>query len=1357
MFVDKFLFVVHASYTQMPNSSHTFDISVLSRTQHPGSSPAMLPRLTVLLVAAGCGLGAAQRRLRDRTRTSDLGAAASVASPASRTLFEEPQTSASFQSPSFFSELDWTDPTFSDIGSIPEWGFKKTAVPAPAPALMDTEAPVEEVADRRDSIRRYEAAPQRPTRPERGNRRSLIGVRTKASPYRLQPQRAEDRADTGSYKPRPRSRERLRPPAPASRVEQLRPASPGNLRVNSMRVASVQEEVNRAELGDTDHPGDISFGLFGAGDIGGGQDSYEVPAPRVTTYRPASFVPVTTYRPKRFQAALPSSFTSASPELSYDRDSEWGNQRLAPAAAAEERLFHDKRKEGNIRDFVEKIYKKDSPIKPARWNPSPPVVQKPRPIQDNFGSPYFSLDPSDFKEDNRPSRTPPPPAPAKRPSMFLPTLTPPEVQSTPKSILSFDPDFINEKEETIENVFVPTQMSTTDPEPVRVSTSAARDAERRADMAINSKKQLEETPAAAPPQPQSADTSPDSDLASDSDNLRKWRDELYSRNDEDAGQSYSNTGESMTTPKFEINPAFMEGRSRGLTTTPRSVNQKEDQKLNFVPTLPPLDNVLEENAYSKTHIRKQKIVPRTDSVEDDEVVVKDVLKKSDDDIVLKGTKLVSSNGNNFGKTFLGSLKPIDGGKVDYMDLTMTDITKVLPLSKLSSVLKRHGFSASDIFNRNAEALKIVGKAMKSIKLNKKGEDENLHSALPFSTVAPKEREKEIDIVEENDGEDDPYGDLNIEFKEWSPTMKLSEDKGVQRNSNVPQIKMPWPKRPAMTKSYKKKTYPKDPPKEKQLKSSWDDDEINNDVGVSLKDEQQQSQQNKKVTVDNRRVKTPKRYGWTDLDDKEEVQEESGENAITQTENNIEEEIEKEASTMSFKSLVKKISPMSLSEVLSHVGYSLPDIMRGNKKAIKEVLIYHRKKMDPDAFKNVKKETSLKDSKSEVKVNDETESPINMDEVETTSTTTTTTTTTTADETEPVKTAVDIFKNCKACKRLFSNMRSSTTTKSTSSPQFRFGQRTSKDNIERTSPTNIRTLTTKQRKRKPLPDTISERNDAADDITEDETEANTTVFPSLNFTLANLNMSRSDVLDKQDLSVPRIEQIFDPSNHAKKSDIIYGKKEAGDEKAATKRPKVFKNTDPFFNNGGGRVRWSSGAAGGGAPYGGGGGYGGGYGGYGGGGGGSLVTDRRTTKPTKKPTTRIPITYFGLEDELENSNPNLKLSGDYNGVDYDYEYDYTDYYGPVSEVPTGVKSALIASSVVGGLAVSIFLCIFMLCLWKNMKSKLRMSSDFDDNSSGFLSGLMFKKSKKGNKKDQNGYFNKVLPIGEQHYSTTSSEEY
>merc|ERR1711971_1056573 len=173
--------------------------------------------------------------------------------------------------------------------------------------------------------------------------------------------------------------------------------------------------------------------------------------------------------------------------------------------------------------------------------------------------------------------------------------------------------------------------------------------------------------------------------------------------------------------------------------------------------------------------------------------------------------------------------------------------------------------------------------------------------------------------------------------------------------------------------------------------------------------------------------------------------------IIQTKTNIEEEIEKEASTMSFKSLVKKISPMSLSEVLTHVGYSLPDIMRGNKKAIKEVLKYHRKKTDPDAFKNVKKVTKIKDSvpnKSEVEPDDFIPPTSSTD------------TTTTIVETDPVKTAVDIFKNCKACKRLFKNMRSSTTT--TTSPPLRFGQRTSKDNIERTSPTNIRQLTTKQR-------------------------------------------------------------------------------------------------------------------------------------------------------------------------------------------------------------------------------------------------------------------------------------------------------
>lgn len=112
----------------------------------------------------------------------------------------------------------------------------------------------------------------------------------------------------------------------------------------------------------------------------------------------------------------------------------------------------------------------------------------------------------------------------------------------------------------------------------------------------------------------------------------------------------------------------------------------------------------------------------------------------------------------------------------------------------------------------------------------------------------------------------------------------------------------------------------------------------------------------------------------------------------------------------------------------------------------------------------------------------------------------------------------------------------------------------------------------------------------------------------------------------------------------------------------------------------------------------------------------------------------------------------------GVNYDYSYEYEyNEYNPAYEVSSGVKSALIASSVVGGLAVSIFLCIFMLCLWKQMKSKMRMAAEFEDQNkpAGFFPSMFFKKVKRASKKETNGYFNKVP--AEQHYSTTSSEEY
>ena len=1273
-----------------------------------------------------------------------------------------------------------------------------------------------EVASREDNVRRLDAIS------DRANRRSMIGVRQKVNPLRQQS--FEDRFDN-RFKAamRGRTRERIRPSYDEDFKipSQLEQANPVNLRINSMRVASVKDKVNKA-----DHPGDISFGLFGSGDIGGALSPSSSSSPssspslsstssqssspvfstdkiKVTTYRPPNFLPVTTYRPKRFQNLKPNSFTTESEFIPVQSDFEdgprrvneggvrrnfesnidWGNSRIIPPVRKnlyndQKNSFNNQEEKVTVRDFMDNIYKVENPIKPVRW--SPPKQEKMKPVKDSFGSPFFTLDTSDFKGDSIskpeptsftpkvPSMSPMTPTYStsmtpkrpERPLMFLPTMSPPDPSpSTTKSILSFEPEFDikeevkEDKDNFIGNVFVPT-MSTN--EDVRVSTSAARDAERRADMAYNAKKLSEST---EKPDATSADPGP----KSNSDNLRKWREELYN-NPSPNYQDVEVKEEKSTTPKFEIDREFMQGRTRATkpttTTLPDESHEKEGPKLfkNFIPTLPPvetLDNILEENAYSKTHIRAQKIVPKE---VDKEEIVKDIPKHIDDDIELKGTKLIANNGNNYGKTFMGSLKPIDGGKVDYMDLTMTDITRVLPLSKLSTILKKHGYSASDIFNKNADALRIVGKAMKAkkAKIYEESSYPKTTSSMPrvvssTTTEAPIDRIDEIDIEEAED--DDPYADLGIKFKEWSPNMKFDENEKKPAKSNVPKFKMPWPKRPTTTKKDLKKSAYNRETTEAALKSSWDE----KDFPISTEKEELE----KEKKYENTRVKTPKRFGWGKEDDEENVIEE----------NDVEDEIEKEASTMSFKSLVKKISPMSLSEVLSHVGFSLPDIMRGNKEAIKEVLRYHRKALDPDAFKT----KSTKSSRTKPEVTDEPEMEISkLSEVSElpnfSSDTTTTASSTTTEAPEPEKptrkSAVNIFKNCKACKRLFNNVRSSTTTTTTSPP--RFGERTSKDNIERTSPTNIRTLN--QRKRKPIiNDPIMERKyESIEDVSDiedvNDVDGITTSYPNLNYTLANLNMSESDVQDKQDLKVPGIDQIFDLTNHAAKPDIIYGKKEteAPEESEmakvprepvakSTKRPKVYKNTDPFFNNGAGgnRIRWNNLG-----NYGGG---GGGYsGGPGGAGGGRIVTDRRTTQPTKKPTTRMPITYFGLEDELESSNPNDFLNGEYNGVNYEYEYDSYDYYGPVHEVPSGVKSALIASSVVGGLAVSIFLCIFMLCLWKNMKSKLRMSGDFDHSSQGFFSSLMFKKSKK-DRKDPNGYFNKVLPLGEQHYSTTSSEEY
>lgn len=252
--------------------------------------------------------------------------------------------------------------------------------------------------------------------------------------------------------------------------------------------------------------------------------------------------------------------------------------------------------------------------------------------------------------------------------------------------------------------------------------------------------------------------------------------------------------------------------------------------------------------------------------------------------------------------------------------------------------------------------------------------------------------------------------------------------------------------------------------------------------------------------------------------------------------------------------------------------------------------------------------------------------------------------------------------------------------------------------------------------------------------------------------------------KEDISVPQLSQMFNRNLEAKTADnsnaneaeIIYGGKISSEEETTTKeqqttkpqrssersRPKYIQMD---FGGGGFRSGYDNPFMGGRR-----------YGMHGGG----LITNRRTTT-----TTRAPITYFDVNGDRVEDKINIhslteeSLLGDYEIAYGDYNYNYDDYHYPVVEVPDGVKSALIASSVVGGLAVILFLAMFMLCLWKQMKSKLRLAENYNEKEAGMFGG-MFGKRKHKEHEAAGGYFNKVsstVEASEPSYSTTSSEEY
>lgn len=804
---------------------------------------------------------------------------------------------------------------------------------------------------------------------------------------------------------------------------------------------------------------------------------------------------------------------------------------------------------------------------------------------------------------------------------------------------------------------------------------------------------------------------------------------------------------------------FAKGRNRVSTKAPFvrkpafNLEEKDIEEIDTYTSIPMesdseiITNVSPENAYSKTHIGRLKTKPRMTAVPP--VVSNDMIQDVNDENHIKDNielgKGLQEDNDNYAKSHIRLLKSKNNGNKDYSKMTFKTIRAVIPVPKLKRLLTRNGYEISDIFNKNVKALEIVDKAMRS------------KSYLDEQTM-------EDIITDEKPVSKDEYV-----RKEES----VSEDKS---------IRIPWPqvkKNKQMTQEKVEETKREDSPRRIDWKKEKTNTKVFTTKNHSAKDS---SVQRAKTVVD------------------------------------IDAEIEAEAATMDVKSLMKKISPMSLSEVLQEVGFTLPDVMRGSKEAIKKVLRYHRQITQTEPIKEQEEILeSMEEEEVETKKAESTEdkddpyeglslefkpwSPTLMEDKEDKED---------EEEKKEVKvgeedatkqnfitkkkksgvSSLNLFKNFRKFNKKTVKSTTTTTTTTPSSSTFRFGARTTERGMDkdkflptqRSIPTQRSSTTQRSMKnRKRITGILSnfrfgpsgDKNESKEnDKTEDKKEVkekeedtkNEEVtestdddsFPttapydaSLNITLTNLNMTANDVIEKKNLTVPGIDTIFRGITKDK-AEVIYGEKrdlKKKETESGRGRPKKKYIQTPL--GGGGSHGHRQGYGGGGSTW--------------GGGGGRLITNRKTST-----TTRTPMTYFGgLGDTVGGDTAGLWSYDDASEldreietsiVDYEEEYYYYEEYGyEPHEVPAGVKSALIASSVVGGLAVSIFLCIFMFCLWKQMKSKLRMSIEYDEgHQRGFLDGVCLKKPKAGTKKDNSGYFNKTPPI-EQHYSTTSSEEY
>ena len=314
------------------------------------------------------------------------------------------------------------------------------------------------------------------------------------------------------------------------------------------------------------------------------------------------------------------------------------------------------------------------------------------------------------------------------------------------------------------------------------------------------------------------------------------------QNDKHTVNNMENEGpEEEEEREIVIDREFLEGRRRVSTPSPflrgprpatssreneaesRSSEEPEILKDDELPG--ELTNLSEENAYSKTHIRKQKTVPRK-STPPPIVVTEDNTELNDENRIQDNLDLprgVQDNNDRYAKSHIRLMKPKESGNRDYSKLTFKDIRAKIPVPKLKKLLSKHGFSVSDIFSKNVKALEIVDRAMRSKSYLKEEDENQISIPWPTTTIDLKPERK----FEEDKREDSPR---RIDWKNDKKSNRKSEE---------------------------------DVPRRKDRKS--------------------EKSKPKKSTVD------------------------------------IDAEIEAEAAEMDLKSLMKKISPMSLSEVLQEVS------------------------------------------------------------------------------------------------------------------------------------------------------------------------------------------------------------------------------------------------------------------------------------------------------------------------------------------------------------------------------------------------------------------------------------------------------